>query len=104
MIKQIDSQKFYAELDHFDNFEDFSNPSNYSSVPDDWNVVICDIQGSTNAIAEGRYKEVNMMGASCITAVLNKIKQLDDGRSKGFDIPYVFGGDGTTILVPDQIL
>jgi hypothetical protein len=60
--------------------------------------VIADIRGSTKAIAEGRYKDVNMMGAACITAVVNALKQFDPVP----DVPYVFGGDGATFAVPDD--
>lgn len=45
-----------------------------------------DIRGSTRAIEEGRYKQVNMVGAAVITAVLN--------ACAGYEIPFVVGGDG----------
>ena len=64
----------------------------YSPLPDDWCIVLADIKGSTKAIEEGRYKDVNMMGAACITAVINAVPECD--------IPYVFGGDGATLAVP----
>lgn len=70
--------------------------ANYTIAPDDWHVIIADVKGSTLAIEEGRYKEVNMIGAACINAVL---KVTESGR-----IPYVFGGDGATLLVPAQDL
>ena len=69
---------------------------NYTIAPDDWHVVIADVKGSTLAIEEGRYKEVNMVGAACINAVLNVT---EPGR-----IPYVFGGDGATLLIPTHDL
>ena len=69
---------------------------NYSVAPDDWSVIIADVSGSTLAIEEGRYKQVNMIGAACIIAVLNVTER---GQ-----IPYVFGGDGATLLVPPHDL
>ena len=64
-------------------------------VPDDCWLLCADVRGSTQAIGDGRYKEVNLAGASCITAVLNAC-----GRS---DLPFVFGGDGAILLVgPDE--
>ncbi|MFV2032299.1 MAG: DUF3095 domain-containing protein [Gammaproteobacteria bacterium] len=84
--------QFYAEIQSFDNFSEVANIENYKIAPDDWFVVIADIQGSTRAIAQGRYKEVNMIGAACINAVLNISAQ--------GEIPYVFGGDGATLLTP----
>ena len=64
----------------------------HRDVPDDWCVVIVDIVSSTAAIERGQYKDVNMVSASSITAVLNAA-----GRE---DIAYIFGGDGATLLIP----
>lgn len=61
------------------------------AAPADCWLVCADVRGSTKAIAEGRYKEVNLAGAACITAVLNAC-----GRA---DLPFVFGGDGAMLLV-----
>ncbi len=38
---------------------------------------------------------VNLLGAACITAVIN--------ACKGENIPFVFGGDGATILIPPHL-
>ena len=86
------SAKFYAEIEAFDDFTGVADIGNYRQAPDDWTVIIADVQGSTRAIAEGRYKDVNMIGAACINAVLN--------ISHKKSIPYVFGGDGATMMVP----
>lgn len=85
---------FYAEIPAFSDFASFTEPQHYRAAPADWLVVIADIEGSTAAIEAGRYKHVNMVGAACITAVLNAID--------GIDIPFVFGGDGATLLIPPQ--
>jgi hypothetical protein len=84
--------RFYAEIHPFDDFSQVADRGNYVVAPDDWYVVIADIKGSTKAIGEGRYKEVNMIGAACINAVLNICEQ--------GEIPYVFGGDGATLMAP----
>ena len=47
---------------------------------------------STKAIAENRYKAVNMAGAAVIVSITNAL----DGR----DFPFVFGGDGASFAVP----
>ncbi len=60
--------KFYAEIKSFSNFSQVADVGHYVTAPDDWYVVIADIQGSTRAISEGRYKQVNMIGAACINA------------------------------------
>lgn len=81
---------FYADVVPFERFSDVMNPSHYRRAPDDWCVVITDVVGSTKAIANNRYKEVNMLGASSIVAILNCLNR---------KVPFVFGGDGATVLV-----
>ena len=92
MNEPTSTANFYADIESFDNFSKVADVDNYVIAPDDWFVVIADIKGSTLAIGEGRYKEVNMIGAACINAVLNICAQ--------GEIPYVFGGDGATLLTP----
>ncbi len=87
---------FYRDLAPFDDFEGFTDLSHYRRLPADWLIALADIEGSTRAIAQGRYKDVNMMGAACITAVLNALKQFHPVP----EIPYVFGGDGAALAVP----
>ena len=89
-----DSKRFYDEIPAFKDFRQVANPKHYRPVPPDWNVVITDVRGSTKAIAENRYKDVNMLGASTIVAALNSLK--------GRKVPFVFGGDGATLLVHDD--
>ncbi|MDA7949019.1 MAG: DUF3095 domain-containing protein [Hyphomicrobiaceae bacterium] len=83
---------FYRTLAGFTEFARVTDLSLYRPVPDDWCMVLADITGSTKAIREGRYKDVNLVGAACITAVLNALP--------GTSVPYVFGGDGATLAVP----
>ena len=89
------SRDFYAKLPLFTRFEDLTRTENYCALPDDWLILIADVAGSTAAIEAGRYKDVNVVGASCIMAVLNAAGKLD--------IPYVFGGDGASLLVPGSL-
>ncbi len=90
------TSEFYFDLKPFTEFSRVAELDNYSVAPDDWSVIIADVSGSTLAIEAGRYKQVNLIGAACINAVLNVTER---GR-----IPYVFGGDGATLLVPPQDL
>lgn len=83
---------FFKTLPVFTRFEGVTDDSNYRPLPDNWVLALADIVSSTQAIADGRYKAVNMAGASVISAVLNA---LDRG-----DYPFVFGGDGALIAVP----
>ena len=87
-----DSAQFYRNLPLLAGFSDVTDLANYVPAPDDWSLVISDVQGSTKAIEAGRYKDVNTLGVGTIVAVSNALN--------GEDIPYVFGGDGATLLVP----
>ena len=85
---------FYSELSPIEDYRQICDLSLYRDVPVNWVMLLCDIRGSTKAIENGRYKEVNFLGAACITALLNKFK--------GVQLPYVFGGDGATLLIPEE--
>lgn len=86
------SVNFYRDLTPFTSFNDLVEDRYFKPVPADWTVFVTDIAGSTKAIEAGRYKDVNTLGASCIVAAQNAM-----GREP---FPYVFGGDGATLLVP----
>lgn len=85
---------FFTQLKPLKNFLEFNQTEFYQQAPSDWWIVITDVQGSTKAIEQGRYKEVNMVGASTIAALSNVM----DGEL----FPFVFGGDGATALVPES--
>jgi len=93
--KAMDTEAFYADLPVLDNFLDITDSRSFKSVPSDWYVVITDIVGSTKAIESGRYKDVNLLGACSIVAVLNIAGKLK--------IPFIFGGDGAAILIPPSL-
>lgn len=92
----MDTAGFYAQLTPLARFTDITDPRNFTPLPDDWQLVITDVRGSTRAIAEGRYKEVNMVGAASIVALLNLAGPIN--------IPFVFGGDGATLALPPTLL
>jgi Protein of unknown function (DUF3095) len=85
------SDTFYSSIPVFRGFSSLMDPALYSPLPDDWSIGVADIVESTRAIAEARYKAVNMAGASVIAAVTNAL----DGR----EFPFVFGGDGASFAV-----
>lgn len=66
--------------------------AHYRSLPADWIIGVADVVDSTGAIAKGQYKAVNMVGASIISAVINRLGHRD--------FPVVFGGDGAAFAVP----
>src|SRR5882762_6469925 len=90
------SDTFYGSIPVFRGFGSLMDPALYSPLPDDWSIGVADIVESTRAIAEARYKAVNMAGAAVIAAVTNAL----DGR----EFPFVFGGDGASFAVsPDDL-
>lgn len=91
------SDIFYGSIPVFRGFSSLMDPVLYSPLPDDWSVGVSDIVESTKAIAEARYKAVNMAGASVIAAVTNALE--------GREFPFVFGGDGASFAVsPDDLV
>jgi len=83
---------FYGSIPPFSRFSELSDARHYRPVPADWSVVIADVIDSTGAIAVGRYRDVNRIGAAAIVCARKGMRQQD--------FPYVFGGDGATLLLP----
>jgi hypothetical protein len=92
----MNSENFYSQLPLLDNFLKITDLGNFVDVPDDWYIVVTDIRGSTKAIEAGKYKEVNLLGACSIVAVLNAAGETE--------IPFVFGGDGASLLMGPSLL
>ena len=67
-------------------------------IPANWHVVITDVKGSTLAVTEGRHETVNMVATASMVAVLNI------AYKQNITIPFFFGGDGATFLLPPIIL
>src|SRR6202051_2737513 len=90
------SDTFYTSIAVFRGFRSLRDPALYSPLPDDWTIGVADIVESTKAIAEARYKAVNMAGASVIAAVTNALEARE--------FPCVFGGDGARFAgSPDDL-
>ena len=86
------NDRFFADLPPIDDFRDVADLTRYAQAPDEWVVVLTDVRGSTKAIEAGRYKDVNSLGVASIVAVRNAVPDVD--------LPFVFGGDGATLLCP----
>jgi hypothetical protein len=69
----------------------------FEKVPNDWVVVVTDIKGSTRAFSKGKYEEVNIAAASSVIIGINLAKQYKT------EIPFIYGGDGATLLVPPEM-
>lgn len=92
----MSSERFYATLPVISDFEDITSTSSYAPLPADWHVALCDVRDSTAAVAAGKYRNVNSIGAAAITAVINAAGDID--------VPFSFEGDGAVICVPQRML
>lgn len=70
----------------------------FVNVPQDWHVVVTDIKNSTKAFMAGRHEEVNLVATGCIIATLNLAYRAN------LQVPFFFGGDGATMIVPASLL
>jgi Protein of unknown function (DUF3095) len=66
----------------------------FFKVPGNWQVVITDVKNSTRALQEGLYETVNLVATGSIVAVLNIVYKAN------LTIPFFFGGDGATFILP----
>jgi hypothetical protein len=76
------------------------NEDLFSDVPKSWSIVVTDIENSTTAVAMGLHNDVNLSATGSIVTVLNTIKEIDST----IKVPYFFGGDGSTFIVPNAVL
>lgn len=70
----------------------------FQRIPKDWYIVVTDIKGSTAAVESGYSELVNLIASGSIIAALNIASKYE------IDIPFFFGGDGATLLVPSLLL
>jgi len=96
--KEISNHGFYAKLPLQEvSLETlYSKDSFFKPLPKDWYVLVADIKDSTIAISNNQHNEVNLAATGCIVAVLNSLKMAEKDK-----IPYFFGGDGATFLIPN---
>lgn len=67
-------------------------------IPEDWFVIITDIKNSTPAVSAGMHETVNLIATGSIVTVLNLVYKA------GVTVPFFFGGDGATFIVPPSII
>lgn len=70
----------------------------FSAVPTGWYVIITDIVGSTQAVLNGRHEDVNLIATGSIVTVLNI------AFGNNISVPFFFGGDGATFIVPASLV
>lgn len=93
------TDNFFRDLpkNNFHVLDLLTNTDRFTELPDDWYIVITDIQGSTKLYEEGRHRETITVGARSME-VIHWIAQ-----ENNIDVPSVFGGDGATVVVPPSI-
>ncbi|RZK57989.1 MAG: DUF3095 domain-containing protein [Pedobacter sp.] len=72
--------------------------SAFLAVPEDWHVIITDIKGSTSAVLGGSSETVNYIATGSIVTLLNLAFKAK------IAIPFFFGGDGATFIVPSILV
>lgn len=92
--------QFYSKLPNLELAvsELLGSERSFHDVPDDWYVVITDIENSSEAVDKGMHQEVNLIATGSVIAALNI------ARESKADIPFFFGGDGATLLIPSPLL
>ena len=79
-------------------FELMGEGHRFAAVPPDWHVVLTDVKASTQALSNGMHHLVNLVATGSIIAVLNIARRAD------IAVPFFFGGDGATLIVPETLL
>ena len=90
--QEAEDDRFYQALVPFDFFDDVVRRDRYRPLPNDWVIAVTDVSHSTEAIEQGRYREVNTAGAAVLAAVSNALPDLQ--------FPFTFGGDGASFAAP----
>ncbi len=70
----------------------------FFKVPSNWHVIITDVKKSTEAVGNGLHETVNLVATGSIVAVLNIVYR------ENLTVPFFFGGDGATFIVPPSVL
>lgn len=70
----------------------------FYKVPENWFVIVTDVKNSTLAVQNGLHETVNLVATGCIVATLNIAYR------HNLNVPFFFGGDGATCIIPPSIL
>jgi hypothetical protein len=95
-MEATNTDRFYSRLPINDlSLPDLlAEPHLFSKVPNNWVVIITDVKNSTKATADGLHQTVNLVATGSIVAVLNL------AYKKELTVPFFFGGDGATFIIP----
>lgn len=95
----MDDANFYGELPALNlPLTELFREDRFRTAPSSWSVVIADVKASTQAVAADRHNDVNLAAAGSLIAALNV------AREQKTEVPFFFGGDGSTLLVPGSLL
>jgi len=75
-----------------------SKTNHFHRVPSDWYIIVTDIEGSTKSVDKGFSEVINLIATGSIIAALNIASKYN------IHIPFFFGGDGATMLIPSNLL
>ncbi|MFT3679495.1 MAG: DUF3095 family protein [Ferruginibacter sp.] len=76
----------------------FTEEHLFYNIPSGWQVVITDIKNSTQAVANGVHETINLIATGSIVAILNIAYR------ENITVPFFFGGDGASFIIPELIL
>ncbi|GAA4311250.1 DUF3095 domain-containing protein [Pontixanthobacter gangjinensis] len=90
---------FYSDLAIHDSSisELIGDREKFCRLPDSWHILVADIRNSTQAVAEGKHNNVNLVATGCVIAILNL------AESNNINVPFFFGGDGAVFLIPEEL-
>lgn len=71
--------------------------SKFKDLPENWYVLIADIRNSTKQVQDGKHQNVNLVATGCVISILNL------AEANNVSIPFFFGGDGASFLIPEKI-
>lgn len=96
----MENTLFYNQLPIYDGSisELLGQVEVFERIPSDWHILITDIKDSTKSIDEGLSQMVNLIATGSIVAALNIASEAK------VDIPFFFGGDGATLIIPSAVL
>ena len=94
------NDQFYTRLpaNHISLSELLVEEHLFYPVPSNWHVIVTDIKDSTMAVLTGLHETVNLIATGSIVSVLNIAYE------SNITIPFFFGGDGATFIVPPSMV
>lgn len=98
----METTNFYTDLlaNNMPLRELLNTKSCFSALPNNWYVLVVDVQEPLNSLDKGLRSDINLVATGSIITALNTIKTID----KKIQIPYFFKGNGATFIIPETIL